>query len=186
MSKKYIFLTLIFILNLINIHGQEDNEMQIDGLRITVPYGSFLLPDDWIEITEYSKNRKYFYSHQAEPRGLDMTNISIETGTNPYQLEEHMTFRYAILRQLLMQAGMIEGTEVLGSGGFTNHDYPLYIFTLKHKDRYKDQEVITIQYYIIGDRKHILIHLTDFHHDTILNADEVARKMADSFVWTEY
>jgi len=44
-----------------------------------------------------------------------MTNISIEIGSKPYALDDYMTFRYAILRQLLMQA---RGMEVDCSGSF--------------------------------------------------------------------
>ena len=107
-----------------------------------------------------------------------MTNISIELGRNPYALDDHMTFRYAILRQLLMQAG---NAQVSGSGTYTKHDDPLYIFVIESKE----DNVTTTQFYIVGNKKHILIHLTDFHNENITNAEEIARMMADSFIWAK-
>jgi len=105
-----------------------------------------------------------------------MTNISIELGRNPYALEDHMTFRYAILRQLLMQA---RGAEVGGSGTFTENNDPLYIFTISDKEK----NITTIQFYIIGEKRHILVHVTDFHNGNISNAEAVARFIVDSFKW---
>jgi predicted ATP-dependent Lon-type protease len=152
--------------------GQEDRV----AIKITKSFGSFSIPEDWTEITRYSRNEKFFYSHKSEKIGSTMTNISIEVGRNPYALDDHMTFRYAILRQMLMQAG---GSEVHGSGTFTNHDDPLYIFTIL------DKEVTTIQFYINTKKKHILVHVTDFHNGNITDAEEVAQFIADSFVWAE-
>ena len=168
---------LIFFILLNNIYGQEnDTKSEFIGITITKSFGTFQIPEDWVEISRYSRNGKYFYSHKSEKISLNMTNISIETGSNPYALDDHMTFRYAILRQLLMQAG---GMDVGGSGTFTKNNDPLYIFTIEDKD----DNVTIIQFYIIGDKKHILIHVTDFHNKKITNAEEVARFIADSFIW---
>jgi hypothetical protein len=175
-----IKLVLFFVL-FVNLYAQEkDMNIEFIGEKITKSFGSFSIPEDWVEITRYSRNGKYFYSHNSEEISLNMTNISIEMGSNRYALDDHMTFRYAILRQLLMQSG----SEVSGSGTFTKHNDPLYIFTIKHKDRYGDSDVTTIQYYIVGDKRHILICVTDFHN-TIANANEVAQFIVDSFVWSE-
>jgi hypothetical protein len=176
-TRSNVLKILVFLLLYNNIYGQEnDTKNEFTGITITKSFGSFSIPEDWVEITRYSRNGKYFYSHKSEPVSLNMTNISIEIGSNPYALDDHMTFRYAILRQLLMQA---KGMEVGGSGTFTKHDDPLYIFTIEDKVN----NITTIQYYIIGNRKHILIHVTDFHNKNITNAEEVAKFMADSFIW---
>jgi hypothetical protein len=182
MYKKTIWI-IFFLLFISNLYAQENTETA--GSMIEKPFGSFLLPNDWVEITKYSKNGKFFYSHKSEDISLNMTNISIEKDVNRYLLEEHMTFRYAIQRQLLMQFQQIGAANLSGSGTYTKHDYPLYIFTIKHKDRTGNKDVITIQYYIIGNKKHILIHLTDSLNGNILNADEIAMNIADSFVWAE-
>jgi len=168
----------LFFILLVNIYGQDNKKKGYIGRTITKSFGSFSIPEDWIEISQYSRNEKYFYSHKSEKIGLSMTNISIEMGSNPYALDDHLTFRYAILRQLLMQAG---GTEVHGSGTFTKNNDPLYIFTIEDKV----DNVTTIQFYIIGNRKHILVHVTDFHSKKITDAEEVARFIVDSFTWKD-
>jgi hypothetical protein len=176
---KIVLLGLLLIN--ISINAQENGmDHEFAGKTITKPFGSFLLPKDCTEITRYSRNGKYFYSHKTEQIGSTMTNISVEIGTNTYVLEDHMAFRYAILRQLLMQTAAA-GAEVQGSGTFTNHDDPLYIFTILEKE----PPVTTIQYYIIGNKRHILVHVTDFHNKNITNAKEVAQFIVDSFVWSD-
>jgi hypothetical protein len=171
-----IFLFFVFI---VNVFPQEnDIENEIRGIIITKAFGSFSIPKDWVEVTRYSRNGKYFYSHNSESISSRMTNIFVKIGTNPYALEDHMTFRYAILRQMLMQAS---NAEVSGDGTFTEYDDPLYIFTIEDKE----EKVTTIQYYIIGNKKHILVHLTDFHNENIANANEVAKFIVNSFVWPE-
>jgi hypothetical protein len=177
--KNYTVIFFIFFMVLVKISAQnDDGGTDISGSIISKSFGSFFLPDDWIEITRYSRNGKYFYSHKSEAISSSMTNVSIELGRNRYALEDHMTFRYAILRQLLMQAGK---AQINGSGTFTERGDPLYIFTIEEQEPH----ITTIQFYIIGDQKHILIHLTDFHNGNITNAEEIARIMVDSFIWTE-
>jgi hypothetical protein len=180
--RKYTATFFIFFMVFFEINAQNnDGKTEISSSIISKSFGSFLLPNDWVELTRYSKNGKYFYSHQSESNSSSMTNISIEIGRNPYALEDHMTFRYAILRQLLMQAGRVGDSQVDGTGDFTQHNDPLYIFTIEDEENH----ISTIQFYIIGNKKHILIHLTDFHNKNITNAKEVARLMADSFIWAE-
>jgi hypothetical protein len=177
--KIYGLSIFLFVLFIVSIFPQENNiENEINGITITKSFGSFSIPDDWIEITRYSRNGKYFYSHNSESISSRMTNISIEIGTNPYALEDHMAFRYAILRQMLMQAGK---AEVYGDGTFTEHDDPLYVFTIEDKE----DNITTIQYYIVGNKKHILIHLTDFHNGNITNVNGIAKFIVNSFVWVE-
>jgi len=175
--KNNGLIIFMFFMLLNNIYGQEnDAKSEFTGTTITKSFGSFSIPDDWVEIPRYSRNGKYFYSHKSEQVSSNMTNISVEIGINPYKLDDHMIFRYAILRQLLMQA---RGMEVGGSGTFTKNEDPLYIFTIEDKVN----NVTTIQYYIIGEKKHILIHVTDFHNKNITNVKEVAQFITDSFIW---
>jgi len=173
-NKLKIFLFSVLV---VNIYGQEnDKKIEFIGRTVTKSFGSFSIPKDWVEITQYSRNGKYFYSHKSEKIGSTMTNISIEIGSNPYELDDHMTFRYAILRQLLMQTG---DAEVSGSGTFTKNNDPLYVFTIDDKI----ENITTIQFYIIGNKKHILVHVTDFHNENITDAEEVARFIVYSFIW---
>lgn len=93
---------------------------------------------------------------------------------NRYRAEDHMKFRDAIVRQLSVQAGRA-GAELTGEGTFTAQEDILYIFTISEED------VVTRQFYIVGDKRYCLIHLTNFTGSE--RADEAARAMADSFVW---
>ena len=101
-------------------------------------------------------------------------NISVEVKTNRYSAEDHMEFRDAIVRQLTIQASRV-GAELTGEGTFTDQEDVLYIFTISEED------VVTKQFYIVGDKRYCLIHLTNFTGSE--SADEAAQAMADSFVW---
>lgn len=101
-------------------------------------------------------------------------NISIEVGTNKYNADEHEKFRDAIVQQLTMQLQGVDAT-LTGDGTYTKQNDILYIFTISEED------VVTKQYYIVGDKRYCLIHLTNFTGSE--NADNAAQAMADSFVW---
>ena len=101
-------------------------------------------------------------------------NISIEVGTNRYSVEDHMNFRDAIVHQLTMQAGSA-GAELTGEGTFTAQEDVLYMFTIS------EEAVVTKQFYIVGDQRYCLVHLTNFTGSE--SAEEAARAIADSFTW---
>ena len=65
--------------------------------------------------------------------------------------------------------------ELTGSGTYTAQEDVLYMFTIREKD------VVTRQFYIVGDQRYCLIHLTNFTGSE--HADDAARAMADSFAW---
>ena len=54
---------------------------------------------------------------------------------------------------------------------------PTDIFTIEEEQ----EGIVTKQYYIVGDRRFCLIHLTNFTGSE--GAEEAAQSMADSFVW---
>jgi hypothetical protein len=84
--------------------------------------------------------------------------------------------------QLQMQANARSDMEVADPFWiFTGHDDPLYIFTMEDREK----NITTIQYYIVGNRKYILIHATDFYNGITFNAKDVGMLMADSFIWSE-
>ena len=85
-----------------------------------------------------------------------------------------MKFRDAIVRQLTMQAAAAGG-ELTGEGTFTEQEDSLYIFTIR------EEGALTKQFYIVGDKRHCLIHLTNFTGSE--DEEEAARAMAGSFVW---
>ena len=123
---------------------------------------------------KYSTEDKIFYAEEGHEEDELPDNISVEVKTNRYSAEDHMEFRDAIVRQLTMQASRV-GAELTGEGTFTDQEDVLYIFTISEED------VVTKQFYIVGDKRYCLIHLTNFTGSE--SADEAAQAMADSFVW---
>ena len=79
----------------------------------------------------------------------------------------------------MMQIGKQPGIQLYGDGTHTEQGYVVYIFTIEEEQ----EGIVTKQYYIVGDRRFCLIHLTNFTGSE--SVDEAARAMADSFVWKE-
>lgn len=136
--------------------------------------GNYIVPEGWVKMEQYSTEDKIFYTEEGHEEDKQPDNISVEVKTNRYSAEDHMKFRDAIVRQLTMQAAAA-GADLTGAGTFTDHEDVLYIFTITEED------VVTKQFYIVGDKRYCLIHLTNFTGSE--SADEAAQAMADSFTW---
>ena len=149
---------------------QSETEMESD-----FP-GSYTVPDGWVKVEQFSSANKFFYVEDGHENDQTPDNISIEVGTNRYSEDEHESFRNAIVQQLTMQLQGVNA-EMTGDGTYTDQDYIVYIFTIS------EENVITKQYYIVGDRRYCLIHLTNFTGSE--SADEAAQTMVDSFIWNE-
>jgi hypothetical protein len=159
--------------------AQEDSmsEQGEDDPLQTKSFGSYILPDGWIEAEQYSHDEKYFYIRETSMGDSVPTNISVEMGVNRYSINEHLIFRRAILDQLIMQAQNAES--VNGSGTYTEKDYPLYIFTIN------DEDATTVQYYIVGEKKYILVHLTVYDDEETEIGETAALHIVNSFIWPE-
>ncbi|QQO10354.1 hypothetical protein [Breznakiella homolactica] len=182
MLKRYFsrIILMIFVTITFGCASQQkdNNTLEIEDRIITKSFGSYIISAGWVEVPQWTRGEKYFYANE-DSKYLNLpTNISVEMGTNRYVLDDHMTFRYAILRQMLAQAG--EG-HVYGSGTFTDKGDPLYIFTIE--DENEIPRVKTVQYYIIGEKRHILIHLTDYYNENVQNAEEIALEIVNTFSW---
>lgn len=143
--------------------------------EIALP-GSWTVPDGWVKAEKYSSEDKIFYMEEGHEDDELPDNISIEMGKNRYSTEEHEKFREAILRQFAMQLNGVDAT-FTGDGSFTEQEYILYTFTISEED------VVTTQFYIVGDQRYCLIHLTNFTGSD--GAVEAAKAIVDSFVWSE-
>ena len=154
--------------------SQSEQSIQPDNEDETDFPGSYTVPDGWVKMEKYSTENKIFYVEEGHEDDELPDNISIEVGTNRYNTDEHEKFRDAIVRQLTMQLQGVDA-ELTGDGTYTEQDYSVYIFTISEKD------VVTKQYYIVGDKRYCLIHLTNFTGSESVN--EAAQAMADSFVW---
>ena len=147
-----------------------DSSSMLDEIEYTVP-------DGWVQAEEYSSDEKIFYVQEGHEDDALPDNISINVGTNKYTANEHENFREAIVSQLLAQIGD-SNAELYGDGTFTDNGDVLYIFTMVEED------CTTIQYYIVGENKFCLIHLTNFSGSE--NANEAALKLAKSDVWNKF
>ncbi len=136
--------------------------------------GTYTVPQGWVKMGKYSTENKIFYVQEGHEDDELPDNISIEVGTNRYSADEHEKFRDAIVRQLAMQLQGLDA-KLTGDGTHTKQDYVVYIFTIS------EAEMVTKQYYIVGDQRYCLLHLTNFTNSE--SANEAAQAMADSFVW---
>lgn len=155
---------------------QEDSQQDVQetGEEVAFP-GSYTVPDGWVKMDEFSNDTTIFYVEEGHEDEQYTDNISISVGSNPYSLEEHEQFREAITQQLLMQLNGVQA-DLKGDGSYTAQDYVLYTFTID------EGGIITKQYYIVDDYRFCLVHLTNFTRSE--SADEAARTIVDSFVWT--
>ena len=141
--------------------------------------GTYTVPDGWIQWEEVSQDGVYAYIEKGHEEDLFPDNIAIRTGENPYSLEDHVSFREAILQQLAMQLNG-EDVEVTGSGSNTAQGYILYTFTIEDPDG-----MITRQYYILQDYSFCLVQVTSFTGSENESIFEAAQSIVDSFVWNE-
>ena len=59
------------------------------------------------------------------------------------------------------------------------------VFCITVDDKESEIPVKTIQYYIAGEKAHVLVQVTDFHNERVLDAQKTAREIVDSFIWKE-
>lgn len=138
---------------------------------------SYEVPTGWVKADKYSTKNKIFYVQEGHEDDAQPDNISIEIGKNKYSSDDHLKFRDAILNQLMMQLKNAPDTMLYGDGTYTDQGYTLYIFTIEEETT----GIVTRQYYIVGDMRYCLIHLTNFSGSE--ECAQAARAIADSFVW---
>lgn len=141
--------------------------------------GTYTVPDGWSKVDEYSANGMTFYVEEGHEDDDFPDNISINVGDCPYSLEEHTSFRDAIMRQLTMQLSGSDA-QLTGSGSNTAQGYVLYTFTIEDADG-----TITQQYYILKDYGFFLVQVTSFSGSENENVFEAVQSIVDSFVWNE-
>ena len=141
---------------------------------IPTSFGRYEIPDTWEMNRAHSTKNKYFFTHKRDKHNPP-NNISVERGTNHYAKKDHMTFKSAIMTQLLMQTKG-KGATVTGSGWTTDKGNICYTFTVEAKDH------TTIQHYIVGDYEYILVHETIWYGDG-KDVHNAAKTIVNSFEW---
>ena len=129
---------------------------------IMTNYGSYTIPSTWEKSISHSTSYKYFFTNKKDRNSRQPNNISVEQ---------------AIMRQLLMQTKGYSDT-VKGSGGTTKNGYIYYTFIMEGKSQ------STIQHYIIGDYKYVLVHETIFEGDG-KDAHDAAKIIVNTFKWKD-
>ena len=157
-------------------HSASESSIQ-DGVGASDFPGTYTVPDGWIKSEEHSMDEMTFYIEKGHEEDELPDNIAVSVGTNPYSLEEHVSFEKAIMQQLLMQTDGLD-VQLSGDGAYTAQDDILYTFTIEDADG-----VVTKQYYILKDYGFCLVQLTNFSGSE--GAFEAAQSIVDSFVWDE-
>lgn len=140
-------------------------------------FGTYTVLDGWVESETHSTEDKFFYIKEGHDEDAQPDNVSVNVGTNRYAQDEVMEFKDAIVTQMLAQVSG-QDVELNGTGTYTAAEDPLLIIEIVEKDG-----TVTRQYYVVGDHRYCLIHLTNYDGDE--EADELAKIMADSFVWRD-
>ena len=168
MKKIIIILLICFILTGCSIPGRTNK-------TYSNVYGKYMIPSNWEFNRNHSTTKKYFFVNKKDRNNNLPNNISVEYGTNKYSKDNHMMFRQAILSQLLAQSKRYN-TTIKGDESYTKQGYILYTFVMESENSK------TVQYYIVGDYKYILVHETVFDNNKE-DADNAAKYIVDSFVW---
>lgn len=142
-------------------------------------YLSYEIPDGWNKAEEHSSSGMTFYIEEGHENDELPDNISVGAGSSPYSLEDHASFRDALMQQIAMQASGNDA-ELSGSGSNTAQGYILYTFTIEDTDG-----TITQQYYILKDYGVCLVQVTSFSGSENEAVFEAAQSIVDSFVWNE-
>jgi hypothetical protein len=142
--------------------------------RIEMSFGTFSIPSTWVKREDHSTSSKYFFANKNDSKSIP-NNISVEMGTNHYSIDDHMSFKTAIQNQLAYQVKS-SGATINGSGTTTKNGYVVYTFRVDMGSQ------ITVQHYIVGDYKYVLVHETIWDGDSS-DTDYAAKEIVNSFKW---
>ena len=132
MIFKKISIIILGLIYSIGLFGVDVSNDAIIGTIQKKIFGTYEIPNDWVEVKQWSSGGKFFYARKDSESEQMPTNISIEMGKNRYSEKSHEEFRNAILRQLSIQVknSGIDAT-IGGSGLNTNNGYIYYKFTIE-------------------------------------------------------
>ena len=158
--------------------SQKDDNTTKDGQRVDTEFGSCIVAEGFGEAKEQSGGGRYFYVVEGHEHDARPNNISINTGHQNYNLDESEKFAESTTWQLntqIKQYGI--DAVVYGSSGKTDAGDIMYIFDIK----FNDSDEIDRQYYILRDKKYVMVFMSNFDGDESVN--KAAELMAKSFEW---
>ena len=157
---------------------QKDDAATKDSKRVEKEFGSFIVAEGFGEAKEQSGGGRYFYVVKGHEHDARPNNISINTGHQNYNLDESEKFAESTTWQLNMQIKQYGlDAVVYGSSGKTDAGDIMYIFDIK----FNDSDEIDRQYYILRDKKYVMVFMSNFDNDESVN--KAAELMAKSFEW---
>ena len=157
---------------------QKDDAATKDSKRVEKEFGSFIVAEGFAEAKEQSGGGRYFYVVEGHEHDARPNNISINTGHQNYNLDESEKFAESTTWQLNMQIKQYGlDAVVYGSSGKTDAGDIMYIFDIK----FNDSNEIDRQYYILRDKKYVMVFMSNFDGDESVN--KAAELMAKSFEW---
>lgn len=157
---------------------QKDDAATKDSKRVDKEFGSFIVAEGFAEAKEQSGGGRYFYVVEGHEHDARPNNISINTGHQNYNLDESEKFAESTTWQLNMQIKQYGlDAVVYGSSGKTDAGDIMYIFDIK----FNDSDEIDRQYYILRDKKYVMVFMSNFDGDESVN--KAAELMAKSFEW---
>lgn len=157
---------------------QKDDAATKDSKRVEKEFGSFIVAEGFGEAKEQSGGGRYFYVVKGHEHDARPNNISINTGHQNYNLDESERFAESTTWQLNMQIKQYGlDAVVYGSSGKTDAGDIMYIFDIK----FNDSDEIDRQYYILRDKKYVMVFMSNFDGDESVN--KAAELMAKSFEW---
>ena len=157
---------------------QKDDTATKDSKRVEKEFGSFIVAEGFGEAKEQSGGGRYFYVVEGHEHDARPNNISINTGHQNYNLDESEKFAESTTWQLNMQIKQYGlDAVVYGSSGKTDAGDIMYIFDIK----FNDSDEIDRQYYILRDKKYVMVFMSNFDNDESVN--KAAELMAKSFEW---
>nr|WP_315086721.1 hypothetical protein [uncultured Lachnoanaerobaculum sp.] len=157
---------------------KKDDAATKDSKRVEKEFGSFIVAEGFGEAKEQSGGGRYFYVVKGHEHDARPNNISINTGHQNYNLDESEKFAESTTWQLNMQIKQYGlDAVVYGSSGKTDAGDIMYIFDIK----FNDSDEIDRQYYILRDKKYVMVFMSNFDNDESVN--KAAELMAKSFEW---
>ncbi len=146
-------------------------------------FGTYDVYEDWVLVEDNSNEQSAYYCKKGEEITNKTTNIFVEYRQNQYKKEEYDVLTSAILYQLKLELKQELYQNLISESFISENGYS--VFRVEVNDKQSDTPVRTVQYYIAGEKAHILVQITDFGEQDIENVEKVAKNIVDSFVWRE-
>ena len=194
--KKFITLYIMLVFLIAGCSHTEEQEVQQTTQQQTQQvaqpvvlqqeklFGTYDVYEDWVLVEKDSDEQSAFYCKKGEEITNQTTNIFVEYRQNQYKKEEYDVLTSAILYQLKLELKPELYQNLISESFISKNGYS--VFRIEVNDEQNDPPVKTVQYYIAGEKAHILVQITDFGEQGTENVEEVAKNIVESFVWREF